>query len=92
MIDRRLFKIPGIMPRIVLIAFLTLIQAVMIVIQARALAIAVVQLWRLKPLTTIVTPTLVFAVSFLARHLLTVARTGRSIRSLRKLRVKCANA
>ena len=44
MIDRRLFKIPGIMPRIVLIAFLTLIQAVMIVIQARALAIAVVQL------------------------------------------------
>ncbi len=62
------------MPRIVMIAFLTLIQAVMIVIQARALAIAVVQLWRLKPLTTIVTPTLVFAVSFLARHLLTVAQ------------------
>jgi len=62
------------MPRIVMIAFLTLIQAVMIVIQARALAIAVVQLWRLKPLVTIVTPTLVFAVSFLARHLLTVAQ------------------
>lgn len=74
MIDRRLFKIPGIAPRIVMIAILTLIQAVMIVIQARALSIAVVQLWNLKPLATIVTPTSVFILSFLCRHLLTVAQ------------------
>lgn len=74
MIDRRLFKIPGIWPRIMMIALLTLVQAVTIVIQARALSIAVVQLWELKPLATIVTPTAVFVVSFLCRHLITVAQ------------------
>ncbi len=74
MIDKRLFKIPGITPRIIMIAILTLIQAVMIVIQARALSIAVVQLWELKPLATIVTPTAVFALGFLCRHLITVAQ------------------
>lgn len=74
MIDKRLFKIPGITPRIIMIAILTLIQAVMIVIQARALSIAVVQLWELKPLATIVTPTAVFVLGFLCRHLITVAQ------------------
>ncbi|KRK97180.1 thiol reductant ABC exporter, CydD subunit [Secundilactobacillus odoratitofui DSM 19909 = JCM 15043] len=72
MIDKRLFKFPGITPRVILIAILMVIQAIMIIIQARALAIAVVNLWELKALSTIVVPTTVFAVSFLARHFITV--------------------
>lgn len=72
MIDRRLFKIPGMTPRVALIAVMMVIQAIMIIIQARALAIAVVNLWALKAVSTIVLPTLVFAVSFMIRHVLTL--------------------
>ncbi|WP_243676809.1 hypothetical protein [Secundilactobacillus collinoides] len=72
MIDSRLFKLPGIMGRAIVIAVLMFIQAIMVVIQARFLSQAVVNLWNLKPVGTIVTPTLIFIVSFLARHLLGV--------------------
>ncbi|ANZ62356.1 thiol reductant ABC exporter subunit CydD [Secundilactobacillus paracollinoides] len=72
MIDRRLFKLPGLMGRAIVIAVLMFIQAIMIVIQARYLSQAVVNLWHLQPIGTIVTPTAIFIVSFLARHLLGV--------------------
>lgn len=60
------------MGRAIVIAVLMFIQAMMIVIQARYLSQAVVNLWHLQPIGTIVTPTAIFIVSFLARHLLGV--------------------
>lgn len=62
----------GMTAKVAILAVLITIQAVMIIIQARSLAVAVVALWELKPLTAIAVPTGIFAVSFLARHLLTV--------------------
>lgn len=72
MFDKRLFQLPGIRGRVVILAVLIAIQAVMIIGQARALAIAVVNLWQLRALNSIVAPTLVFGGCFLIRHLLTV--------------------
>lgn len=81
----------GMTAKVAILAVLITIQAVMIIIQARSLAVAVVALWELKPPTTIAVPTGIFAVSFLARHLLTVwqNRTFFS-RLLKRQLVKCA--
>ncbi|MBS0947092.1 thiol reductant ABC exporter subunit CydD [Levilactobacillus brevis] len=72
MIDQRVFKFPGIKPAMVIETILTVIQAIMIILQAQYLSVAIVRLWRQQPVGTIVTPLALFAVSFLARHLLTV--------------------
>lgn len=72
MFDKRLFQLPGIKRQIVILLGLITLQAVMIVGQARALAIAVVNLWQLHALKSIVVPTLIFSGCFLIRHLLTV--------------------
>ena len=74
MFDKRLFQLPGIKSRIAILLVLIAFQAVMIVGQARALAIAVVNLWQLRALNSIVVPTLIFSGCFLVRHLLTVAQ------------------
>lgn len=74
MFDKRLFQLPGIKSRIAILLVLIALQAVMIVGQARALAIAVVNLWQLRALNSIVVPTLIFSGCFLVRHLLTVAQ------------------
>nr|WP_155431282.1 thiol reductant ABC exporter subunit CydD [Secundilactobacillus folii] len=57
-----------------MIAVLMLIQSLMIIIQARALSVAVVGLWNQQALATIVVPTAIFAVSFMCRHAITVAQ------------------
>ncbi|AYM02805.1 thiol reductant ABC exporter subunit CydD [Levilactobacillus yiduensis] len=74
MIDQRVFKFPGVKPAAAIEAVLTLIQAIMIIIQAQYLSAAIVQLWKQQPIGTIVTPLAIFAVAFLARHLLTVLK------------------
>ncbi|WP_395390757.1 MULTISPECIES: thiol reductant ABC exporter subunit CydD [Levilactobacillus] len=74
MIDSRVFKFPGVKPAAAIEAVLTVIQAIMIIIQAQYLSAAIVQLWKQQPIDTIVEPLAVFAVAFLARHLLTLLK------------------
>ncbi len=72
MIDKRLFDLPGMKKYAAILGILVFIQAIAIIAQARALSIAIVNLWNLQSINTIVGPTIVFTVAFLARHLLTV--------------------
>ncbi|WP_057879225.1 thiol reductant ABC exporter subunit CydD [Levilactobacillus paucivorans] len=74
MIDQRVFKFPGVKPAALIMAVLTLIQAGMIILQAKYLSLAIVNLWQLKGIHTIVMPLAVFGVVFLARHLLTLSK------------------
>lgn len=57
-----------------IMAVLTFVQAFMIIFQAKYLSIAIVNLWRLKSVRTIVLPLALFAIAFLARHLLTLSK------------------
>lgn len=74
LIDQRVFKFPGVKPAALIMAVLTLIQAGMIILQAKYLSLAIVNLWQLKGIHTIVMPLAVFGVVFLARHLLTLSK------------------
>lgn len=74
MIDKRVFKFPGVKPAAAIMAVLTFVQAFMIIFQAKYLSVAIVNLWQLKSVRTIVVPLAWFAVAFLARHLLTLAK------------------
>ncbi|UIF30232.1 thiol reductant ABC exporter subunit CydD [Levilactobacillus brevis] len=74
MIDKRVFKFPGVKPAAAIMAVLTFIQAFMIIFQAKYLSVAIVNLWQLKSVRTIVVPLALFAVTFLARHLLTLSK------------------
>ncbi|WP_125544866.1 thiol reductant ABC exporter subunit CydD [Levilactobacillus lindianensis] len=74
MIDQRVFKFPGVKPAALIMAVLTLIQAGMIILQAKYLSQAIVNLWQLKGIRTIVMPLALFGVVFLARHLLTLSK------------------
>ncbi|HJE87192.1 MAG TPA: thiol reductant ABC exporter subunit CydD [Levilactobacillus hammesii] len=74
MIDKRVFKFPGVKPAAAIMAVLTFIQAFMIIFQAKYLSVAIVNLWQLKSVRTIVVPLALFAVAFLARHLLTLSK------------------
>ncbi|WP_341780003.1 thiol reductant ABC exporter subunit CydD [Levilactobacillus sp. HBUAS70063] len=74
MIDKRVFKFPGVKPAAAIMAVLTFVQAFMIIFQAKYLSVAIVNLWQLKSVRTIVMPLAWFAVAFLARHFLTLAK------------------
>lgn len=74
LIDQRVFKFPGVKPVALIMAVLTLIQAGMIILQAKYLSQAIVNLWQLKGIRTIVMPLALFGVVFLARHLLTLSK------------------
>lgn len=74
MIDQRVFKFPGVKSAATVNAILTVIQAIMIILQAKYLSVAIVQLWKRQSINTIVTPLAIFAVVFLARHLLTLLK------------------
>lgn len=73
MIDKRLLALPGMRRYMGILGILVFVQAVAIIVQARYLSIAIVNLWNLKALNSILVPTIVFAIAFLSRHLLTVA-------------------
>lgn len=72
MIDKRLFDLPGMKKYAGILGVLVFIQAIAIIVQARALSIAIVNLWNLQSFNTVIVPAIVFTVAFLARHLLTV--------------------
>ncbi|MFC6259522.1 thiol reductant ABC exporter subunit CydD [Levilactobacillus fujinensis] len=74
MIDQRVFKFPGVKPAAAVMAVLTVIQAIMIILQAQYLSMAIVHLWKQQPIGIIVAPLAVFAVAFLGRHLLTILK------------------
>ncbi|AQW22354.1 thiol reductant ABC exporter subunit CydD [Lentilactobacillus curieae] len=74
MIDKRLFDLPGMRKNVSILAVLVFIQAFAIIFQARYLAIAIVNLWSLKPLSSIVIPMIIFGISFMIRHIITVAQ------------------
>ncbi len=74
LIDQRVFKFPGVKPAAAMMAVLTVIQAIMIILQAQYLSTAIVHLWKQQPIGTIVAPLAVFAVTFLGRHLLTILK------------------
>ncbi|KRK91049.1 cytochrome D ABC transporter, ATP-binding and permease [Levilactobacillus koreensis JCM 16448] len=61
-------------PAAAMMAVLTVIQAIMIILQAQYLSAAIVHLWKQQPIGTIVAPLAVFAVAFLGRHLLTILK------------------
>ncbi|MFC6274258.1 thiol reductant ABC exporter subunit CydD [Levilactobacillus tangyuanensis] len=75
MIDQRVFKFPGVKPTAAIVAVLTLIQAIMIILQAKYLSEAIVHLWHQQAIGTIVQPLALFAITFLARHLLTIMKS-----------------
>lgn len=74
MIDRRIFKLPGAKKVFGILGFLVFVQAFMILFQGRFLAQSIVGLWKRQPLTSITTTTILFAVVFLIRHLLTMLK------------------
>ncbi len=74
LIDKRLFDLPGMRKNVSILAVLVFVQAFAIIFQARYLAIAIVNLWSLKPLSSIVIPMIIFGISFMIRHIITVAQ------------------
>ncbi|KRK95119.1 thiol reductant ABC exporter, CydD subunit [Levilactobacillus acidifarinae DSM 19394] len=69
-----MFQFPGVRKVIIWQLLLTLIQAGLIILQAKYLAVAIVNLWQLKGVGTIGAPLAFFALAFLGRHLVTVAK------------------
>lgn len=74
MIDQRVFHFPGIRRVIISEGLLTIGQAILIILQAQYLAVAIVQLWRLQALTTIILPLAIFALAFMGRHVVTLLK------------------
>ncbi len=72
LIDKRLFNLPGMRRYVIILGILVFLQAIAIIVQARYLSIAIVNLWNLMPIGSIILPTSIFTVAFLCRHLLTV--------------------
>lgn len=71
MIDKRLFQLPGIKSLLPMLAGLTILQAFMILLQAKFLATALVISWRRQSLKHIIQPAIFFILAFLVRHFLT---------------------
>lgn len=69
MIDKRLFRLPGIRPVLVVAALLTLIQGLAIIGQAHFLTSVLVLSWCQQPLATLTNGTIGFAIAFLIRQL-----------------------
>src|SRR5699024_920135 len=75
MIDKRLFRLPGTKKLLLMLAGLTLLQAFVVLFQGKYLAEALVNSWEQKPLQTIIDPMLLFAASFVLRHLFNLINT-----------------
>ncbi|HIW71106.1 MAG TPA: thiol reductant ABC exporter subunit CydD [Candidatus Levilactobacillus faecigallinarum] len=74
MIDQRVFKFPGVKSLTVWLGLLTFFQAILIILQAQYLSEAIVHLWKLQAVGTIVLPLVYFGLAFVGRHLLTLAK------------------
>lgn len=75
MIDKRLFRLPGTKKLLLMLAGLTLLQAFVVLFQGKYLAEALVNSWEQKPLQAIINPMLLFAASFVLRHLFNLINT-----------------
>ncbi len=75
MIDKRLFRLPGTKKLLLMLAGLTLLQAFVVLFQGKYLAEALVNSWEQKPLQSIINPMLLFAASFVLRHLFNLINT-----------------
>lgn len=75
MIDKRLFRLPGTKKLLLMLAGLTLLQAFVVLFQGKYLAEALVNSWEQKPLQAIINPILLFAASFVLRHLFNLINT-----------------
>lgn len=74
MIDKSLFRFAGIRRIMGLLATLSLVQGLSVVGQAYGLTLALVQIWHLHGLHTLVRPVLIFFTAFAIRQLCDVAK------------------
>ena len=74
MFDPALFKLPGMRRLTVLLVLLAVIEGLCIITQAYFLSVAIVGLWHLHSLGTIVQPMLIFALAWVGRQLLVVIK------------------
>lgn len=74
MIDRRLFKLPGIRKTLGMLAALITLQAFSVLFQGKYLSTSIVILWQQKPFMAILNTFLLFLIAFIFRHLLTVIK------------------
>ena len=74
MLDPRLFKFPGAKKALGLLCILTLIQAITIVGQGRALSIALTKVWEHKQLQSVAIIILVFISAYVVRQILGVLK------------------
>ncbi|ETY74819.1 cysteine ABC transporter ATP-binding protein [Lactiplantibacillus fabifermentans T30PCM01] len=74
MFDPALFKLPGMRKLAVWLSILAVIEGLCIIAQAYYLSVAIVGLWHLHALNTIVRPMLLFALAWVGRQLLVVVK------------------
>lgn len=74
MIDKSLFQFAGIQRQMLLLAMLSILQGVSISGQAFGLTWALVQIWHLRALSSLLVPTAVFVAAYLVRRLCEVAK------------------
>ncbi|MFT8593370.1 MAG: thiol reductant ABC exporter subunit CydD [Bifidobacterium sp.] len=74
MIDKKLFEFQGVSAAMAFLALLSLAQAVATVGQAYGLTLALVEIWKLHALASIVIPAGIFAAAFVVRQLCEVAK------------------
>ncbi|WP_047999232.1 thiol reductant ABC exporter subunit CydD [Lactiplantibacillus herbarum] len=74
MFDPALFKLPGMRRVTVILSLLAVVEGICIVLQAYYLSVAIVGLWHLHSLATIVRPMLFFALAWTGRQLLVVIK------------------
>lgn len=72
MIDRRLFKLPGIRKTLGMLAALITLQAFSVLFQGKYLSTSIVILWQQKPFMAVLSTFLLFLIAFIFRHLLSV--------------------
>ncbi|MFC6164592.1 thiol reductant ABC exporter subunit CydD [Lactiplantibacillus dongliensis] len=74
MFDPALFKLPGMRRLAVILALLAVVEGIFIIIQAQFMSVAIVGLWHLQQLGTILQPMLIFAAAWTGRQLLVVVK------------------
>ncbi|MGA3270777.1 thiol reductant ABC exporter subunit CydD [Lactiplantibacillus pentosus] len=74
MFDPALFKLPGMRRAAGILGLLAVIEGICIVFQAYYLSVAIVGLWHLHALSTILRPMLIFALAWVGRQLLVVIK------------------
>ncbi|MBM7545083.1 ATP-binding cassette subfamily C protein CydD [Weissella beninensis] len=74
MIDRRLFKLPGIRKTLGMLVVFTILQAFSVLFQGKYLSESIVTLWQQRSLNEAFMVIGLFVVAFVTRHLLTVVK------------------